>query len=84
MVPATSKKRAFAFPPITQRLLFIVGLFVLIVACLVFLTNARMEIQSAVRAYVVGEGRGPKGRRTPSTTSHGMRALTSKTTTNTI
>lgn len=66
MAPATSaplKRRAFTFPPITQRLLFIVGLFVLIVACLVFLTNARIEVQSAVRAYVGGEGLWSKGQK---------------------
>ena len=63
MAPEISKRRAFAFPPITRRLLFIVGLFVLIVACLVFLTNARMEVQSAVRAYVGGEGLWSKGQK---------------------
>ena len=63
MAHATSKRRAFDLLPITQRLLFIVGLFVLIVACLVFLTNARMEIQSAVRAYVGGEGLWSKGQK---------------------
>lgn len=63
MIRATSKRRAFGLLPITQRLLFIVGLFVLIVACLLLLTNARMEIQSAVRAYVGGEGFWSKGQK---------------------
>lgn len=56
-------RRAFNFLPVTQRLFFIVGLFVFIVACLIYLTNVRMEIQSAVRAYVGGEGLWSKGQK---------------------
>lgn len=51
-----SAKRFLHVLPVTHRLLFVAGVFVLIVVCLFFLTNARMEVLSAVRSYVGGEG----------------------------
>jgi len=47
--------------PVGKKLGLIVVLFVFIVACLLVLANAQMEILSAVRAYVGGEGLWSKG-----------------------
>ena len=47
--------------PVGKKLGLIVVLFVFIVACLLMLANAQMEILSAVRAYVGGEGLWSKG-----------------------
>src|SRR5438309_11262800 len=47
--------------PVGKKLGLIVLLFVLIVACLLVLANAQMEVLSAVRAYVGGEGLWSKG-----------------------
>ncbi|TMA40323.1 MAG: PAS domain S-box protein [Deltaproteobacteria bacterium] len=63
-------KRAIRLPPVRtalrllpvgKKLGLIVLLFVFIVACLLVLANAQMEILSAVRAYVGGEGLWSKG-----------------------
>ena len=50
-------KNFLQFMPLPKKLAFIVLLFVLIVACLLVLACAQMEILSAVRAYVGGEWR---------------------------
>jgi len=47
--------------PFTQGVLSTVAVFVLIIACLAILTNTRLEVLSAVRAYVGGEGQWSKG-----------------------
>ena len=42
--------------PVSQKLACVILVFVAIVAALLFLTNARMDVLSALRAYVGGEG----------------------------
>ena len=42
--------------PLSQKLACVILVFVAIVAALLFLTNARMDVLSALRAYVGGEG----------------------------
>jgi PAS domain S-box-containing protein len=42
--------------PVSQKLACVILLFVAIVAALLFLTNTRMDVLSALRAYVGGEG----------------------------
>jgi len=56
-------KNFLQFMPLPKKLAFIVLLFVLIVACLLVLACAQMEILSAVRAYVGGEGLWSKGQK---------------------
>src|SRR5882724_3102898 len=49
--------------PVAKKLALIVVVFVAIVSCLLLLTAAQMDILSAVRAYVGGEGLWSKGQK---------------------
>ena len=49
--------------PVAKKLALIVIVFVSIVSCLLLLTEAQMDILTAVRAYVGGEGLWSKGQK---------------------
>jgi PAS domain S-box-containing protein len=52
-----------ALQPVARRVALIVVLFVAIVGCLLLLVAAQMDVLSAIRAYVGGEGLGSKGQK---------------------